>query len=168
LAPILEPVQLNFESSAAEYEGSGLYEWLIGMQNSGYYWLIFPIKAAHLLFASGLRMDRLLNPTEIYNDMWQLLHSTATLILFLFLWRARRARLANDFFFISVVYIAVFAITPIYAARYFYPVYVLWAVALVTRAPFPLLIEGRSRRLRRARTVRPVELSTNSAPEVHS
>jgi len=160
LAPILEPVQVNFESAAAEYEGSGFYEWLIDVQNAGLYWLIFPLKAAHLLFGSGLRMDRLLNPTEIYNDVWQLLHSTATLVLFVFLWRARRARLANDLFFISVVYVAVFAITPIYAARYFYMVYVLWAVALVSRTPFPPLIGSRAKGLTRGRASHAFGLST--------
>src|SRR5262249_18470493 len=39
LAPILEPVQINFESAAMDYEGSGLFEWLVAMQNRGYYWL---------------------------------------------------------------------------------------------------------------------------------
>lgn len=134
LLPIFEPVRATFELSASEYEGSGLYEWLVGMQESGSYWLVFPLKAAHLLFGMGLRFDRLVAPSSIYNDVWQLLHSTATLVIFLALWRRRRVAFNNDLVFISAIYIAVFALSPIYSPRYFYVVYVLWAAALASPA----------------------------------
>jgi hypothetical protein len=129
LAPVLEPIRATFELAAADYEGSGFYEWLVGLQDSGWYWLIFPIKAAHLLFGMGLRFDRLLAPVNLYNDVWQLLHSTSLLVMFLVLWRVRRLRLRNDLIYASMIYLAIFAITPIYTPRYFYPVYVLWALA---------------------------------------
>ena len=151
LAPLFEPVQANFEYAAADYEGSGLFAWLVGLQNEGLYWLIFPLKAAHLLFATGLRMDRLFNPTVIYNDIWQLLHSTATLVLFVLVWRSGRLRLRNDFIYVSAIYVAVFATSPIHSPRYFYPVYVLWALALLCRAPFPDVVLGCSRRRMPAR-----------------
>jgi len=139
LAAVLEPVRLNFEMSAAEYEGSGAYQWLVERQDSGLYWLVFPLKAAHLLFATGLRFDRLLSPNEIYNDVWQLLHSTMTLVLFIALARARRVTIANDLVYLSLTYLAVFALTPIYTPRYFYPVYVFWAIAMVVRSDRPAL-----------------------------
>jgi hypothetical protein len=129
LAEVFEPIRFNFEQAAQEYEGSGLYEWMIGVQDAGYYWLIFPFKAAHLLFGMGLRFDRLLNPTDAYNDGWQLLHSTALLVLFGALVRSGRFRLDSDLIYISLIYLVVFVITPIYTPRYFYPVYVLWAAA---------------------------------------
>ena len=134
LAAVLEPIRYAFEQSAAEYEGSGLYEWLQGWQEAGAYWLIFPLKAAHLLFGLGLRFDRLVSPVDIYNDVWQLLHSTMTLVLFFALWRAGRFRLKNDLVYIAVIYVAVFGMSPIYSPRYFYPVYVLWAAALAVRS----------------------------------
>ena len=130
LAAVFEPIWFTFEQSAAEYEGSGLYEWIQGWQEVGAYALIFPLKAAHLLFGLGLRFDRLFAPVDWYNDGWQLLHSTMTLVLFLALWRTRRLSLNNDLVYISIVYLAVFAISPIYSPRYFYPVYVIWAAAL--------------------------------------
>jgi hypothetical protein len=142
LAPILEPVQENFDFSAAEYEGGGSYNLLLDYQNAGWYWLVFPLKAAHLMFATGLRFDRLLSPTLIYNDVWQLLHSTAMLLMFIVLWRARRLRLRNDLIFISAVYAAIFAMTPIYVPRYFYPVYILWALALVSPSASPPILGG--------------------------
>lgn len=146
LAEIFEAVRLNFEMAAEEYEGSGTFQWLVKVQEQGWYWLVFPIKAAHLLFATGLRFDRLVDPTVIYNDTWVLLHSTATLALFLILWRSRRLTIANDVVYVSLVYLAVFALTPIYASRYFYPVYVFWSMALVAGTDRPkLLSRGESR-----------------------
>jgi hypothetical protein len=133
LAPVLEPIRLNFELAAEEYEGSGLFERLVAWQEQGAYWLAFVPKAAHLLWGMGLRLDRLMAPVSIYNDVWQLLHSLSLLVLFIALWRSGKARLANDLVYLSVLYIAVFAITPIYTPRYFYPVYVLWAAAWLAR-----------------------------------
>lgn len=132
LAATLEPIRINFEDAAESYEGSGFYEKLVSLQDAGWYWAIFPAKAAHLLFGMGLRLDRLFNPTNAYNDFWQLLHSTTLLLLFVALLRARRFTLGNDLVYLSLIYVAVFAITPIYTPRYFYPVYVLWAAALCT------------------------------------
>ncbi len=147
LAAALEPLRINFEEAAEHYEGSGLYERLVSLQNDGWYWAIFPAKAAHLLFGMGLRLDRLFNPTNAYNDFWQLLHSTTLLLLFVALLRARRFTLRNDLVYLSLIYVAVFAITPIYTPRYFYPVYVLWAAALCT--PDHLSAVFRVRRLQR-------------------
>ena len=129
---ILEPIRLTFEAVAEDYEGSGFYERLLSLQNEGWYWAVFPAKAVHLLFGNGLRLDRLFHPTNIYNDIWQLLHSSALLILFIILLWTRRFRTSNDLVYLSLIYVAVFAITPIYTPRYFYPVYVLWCAALCT------------------------------------
>jgi hypothetical protein len=159
LLPVFEPIRATFELSVSEYEGSGFYEWLVGWQDAGAYWAVFPVKAAHLLFGLGLRVDRLLAPANMYNDVWQLLHSSATLLMFVALWRAGRLRLDNDIVFISAIYIAVFALSPIYSPRYFYPVYVLWAVALVAMPP---ALELRS--LRRRRHPRRPSAATSPGP----
>jgi hypothetical protein len=155
LLPLLEPVRATFELSASEYEGSGFYEWLVGQQETGVYWAIFPLKAAHLLFGMGLRFDRLIAPTNIYNDVWQLLHSTTTLLMFLALWRAGRLRLSNDLVFISAIYIAVFALSPIYSPRYFYAVYILWAIALTAPAPMFRFARAAQRSRRSANSATP-------------
>lgn len=130
LETALEPIRANFEYAAAQYEGSGFYETLVKLQDNGWYWAIFPVKAAHLLFGMGLRLDRLINPTNFYNDVWQLLHSTSMLLVFAALVVMRRFRFDDDLVYLSLIYIAVFAITPIYSPRYFYPAYVMWAAAL--------------------------------------
>jgi hypothetical protein len=132
LAETLEPIRLTFLDAASEYDGSGLYEWLVNMQEQGWYWAVFPLKAAHLMFGAGLRFDRLIAPTNWYNDVWQLLHSTALLVLFLVLVGRGRFTPRNDLVYLGLIYAVVFAITPIYTPRYFYPVYVFWAAALCT------------------------------------
>lgn len=146
---LLAPVRTNFQDAAAEYEGSGAFELLMTLQDQGWYWAIFPLKAAHLLFASGLRFDRLIAPTDTYNEGWQLLHSTATLILFIVLVHRRRFTPRNDLVYLSLIYLAVFAITPVYAPRYFYPVYVFWAAALCSPDPLTSILRGRSKPPRR-------------------
>ncbi len=155
LLPVFEPIRASFDLSVSDYEGSGFYEWLVGWQDIGAYWAVFPVKAAHLLFGLGLRIDRLLAPANLYNDVWQLLHSSATLLMFIALWRARQLRLDNDLVFISAIYIAVFALSPIYSPRYFYPVYVLWAIALAAGTPALQLVRPALRRRGHPRNVFP-------------
>lgn len=132
---VLGEVQENFEMAAADYNGSGLYALLVRAQQDGWYWAVFPAKALYLLYALGLRVDRLLRPDDIYNDIWQLLHSSAMLLLTLAAGLRGRLALRDDHVFVALVYLAVFALTPIYAPRYFYPVYVLLAVALLRPDP---------------------------------
>lgn len=156
LAPVLEPIRLVFEIAADEYEGSGIYESLVNLQDLGLYILVFPIKAAHLLFGMGLRLDRLVDPQNIYNDVWQLLHSTSLLLLFVALWWRGRLTLRNDLVYLSVIYTVIFALTPIYTPRYFYPVFVLWAAALCTPDPISRIFPGLGpKRRRRARAAMP-------------
>ena len=156
LAPVLEPSRLVFELAADEYEGSGLYQSLVSLQDLGLYILVFPIKAAHLLFGMGLRLDRLVAPQNIYNDVWQLLHSTTSLLLFVALWRRGRLTLRNDLVYLSVIYTVIFALTPIYTPRYFFPVFVLWAAALCTPDPTSRIFTGLGqKRRRRGRPVSP-------------
>jgi len=149
---VFEGIQENFDAAAAVYEGSGFFEFLVRLQGQGMYWLVFPVKAAHLLFGMGVRFDRLFNPTVFYNDVFQVLHSFAMLLMFVALWRSGRARISNDLVYISVVYLLVFAMTPIYAPRYFYPVYVIWALALTCPTPLPRVLPGRPGALERAKT----------------
>jgi hypothetical protein len=159
LTDVFQQIRLVLEESAQDYEGSGLFEWLVEKQNAGYYWLIFPLKAAHLLFASGLRLDRLIFPQDFYNDVIQALHSTALLILFVLLLRRHKMRLDNDLIYASLVYLAIFVVSPIYSPRYFLPVYVLWAVAWAARGTgeriFPLPGRSRTKEARRRRAALP-------------
>jgi hypothetical protein len=132
LAPSLVEITQNFESATKTLVGgSGLFEWLVRRQMAGEYILVFPIKAAHLMFGLGLRFDRLFHPEGVYNDIIQLLSSTSLLIMFLANIYFGKLKIGNDLIYISAIYIVFFSLTPIYVPRYFYPVYVIWALVLL-------------------------------------
>lgn len=143
VAELIQPVLNVVERSIAEYEGgSGMYESMLNLQSKGLYFLVFPVKSAHLLFGLGVRMDKLLFPVNIYNDVFIVLHSTAVLVAFIVLLRKKYISLQSDLFFISVLYLIVFCLTPIFAPRYLYFVYILWALML---AGAPSVIQKLSR-----------------------
>ena len=145
LAPVFQKMNETLAYSNDDYQGSGLFEVLGQVQDYGLYFLVFPLKAAHQLFATGLRLDRLLAPTDIYNDVWQLLHSMMLLVLFIALCLKRRFRLRDDLIYVSIVYMAVFAISPVYSPRYFYLIYVLWAAVLAAPASPVQILRLRAR-----------------------
>ncbi len=128
-----------------ESGGSGLYTVLQGYQEAGLYFLVFPLKALHLLFAKGLKFQELLAPGNIYNDVFVGLHSTMTLVMFLALLWQKKFSMRSDLIYASVVFLAVFCLSPIYAPRYLYPVYVAWVLVLAG-APMQLTWPRRRRR----------------------
>jgi hypothetical protein len=140
--PLIEPILSYVESSFDSYDGggSGLFEWALAWQNEGYYIAVFPIKAFHLLFGMGLRLDRLLSPVEVYNDLFIGGHCLVALIAFAWLWKQRFLTLRHDLVAVAAMFLAVFCVTPIFAPRYLYFVYVLVA----------LVIAGAPAKLRRA------------------
>ena len=127
----LEPVLRSVEVATSTYtEGSGLFERLNAYQNDGLYFAVFPFKAAHLLFSLGLRIENILNPIMIYNDQVIGLYSLVNILFFLILAVRRHFSPKNHLVLISFVYLIVFALTPVYAPRYFYPVTVLWGFVI--------------------------------------
>jgi hypothetical protein len=111
-------------------QGSGLFTVLNGYQQRGAYFLVFPFKAAHLLFALGLRFDHIINPTSIYNDDFVGLHCTVSLVTFALLAKRRLLRLDSDLIFAATLFLVVFCLSPIYAPRYLYPVFVAGILVL--------------------------------------
>ena len=135
LRPLNESFMLSVKMQSDR--GSGLFEQLMYLQMAGLYILIFPIKIASLLFGLGLRMDYLVWPVNIYNHVFQLLHSLALIILFALLAANRKLGMTNVLVYVAGIYLIFFGITPIYAPRYFYPVYVLGAVVLLSARVLP-------------------------------
>ena len=74
---------------------------------------------------------------NIYNHVFQLLHSLALIILFALLAANRKLGMTNVLVYVAGIYLIFFGITPIYAPRYFYPVYVLGAVVLLSARVLP-------------------------------
>jgi hypothetical protein len=128
LAPVILVVDRALHE-AAEL-GGGSFTAMLDLQKQGLYFLVFPLKALHLLFAMGFQLDRLINPHNVYNDIIIVLHCQATLVLFAIMIRRKIFTLRSELIFLSSVFLAVFCLTPIYAPRYLYPVYVFWALVV--------------------------------------
>ena len=149
---LLEPVIAAVELSIENYDegGSGLFEVFLGYQKQGLYFLIFPLKALHLLFASAIRL-RQIDESNIYNHLFVAAHCAVTLLVFAgLLWR-RALRLRSDLIFATAVFLTVFCLSPIYAPRYLYAVFVIWMLVLAG-APQEIREPRRSARRRPATT----------------
>ena len=133
IQPWIAPVLANVELAFATYEGggSGLFELTQAYQSQGLYILVFPIKAFHLLFGMGFRVDNIFNPVEIYNDLFVGGHCAVAFLVFVTMLKRRLFTLQSDLVFASVIFLAFFCVTPIFAPRYLYLGFVLWVLVLV-------------------------------------
>ncbi len=111
----IEPIIASVELSNRIYEGggSGLFEFVGAYQDLGLYFLLFPVKAFHLLFGMGLKVDKILSPEDIYNDLFVGGHCAVALIVFLVMIKRRLLTMRSDLVFASLVFLAVsFCVTP--------------------------------------------------------
>ena len=150
----LEPIISATELAIAEYDegGSGLFEATLNYQKQGLYFLLFPVKAAHLLFGLGLRFDKWLSPADIYNDIFVAGHCLVSLVALVALLARKQFSLSSDMIFTSMVFLAIICLSPVFAPRYLYPVYVLWVLILAGARADLVSSQFRARRHRRAQT----------------
>lgn len=132
MADFIEPVIKYSQVSIENYDadGSGLFELTLDFQGKGFYWLVFPVKAAHLLFGMGLNFGKMLNPTNLYNDFFVSFHCLSNIFL-LILMCIFRPSLRCVYFILSVLYLSIFCLTPVFNSRYLYPVYVFWTLSIL-------------------------------------
>lgn len=107
--------------------GSGLYSLFNNLQQTGGYFLIFIPKALQAMYGMVFKVGDIFNPDAglFYNRVVVTLHCVVAFLLFVYTLLKRRLRMSDDFVFIAVVYCVIFVLSPIYAPRYFYPVYFL-------------------------------------------
>lgn len=130
------------EMGGMQNEGTGLYTQFIRLQNEGLYFLIFVPKALHAMYGLIFKADHLLSPVDFYNDFVVTLHCIAAFLVFCLVILRGKLRLSDDLVFISVMYCAVFVLSPIYAPRYFYPVFFLLCLVLSRPAAVPSAIDA--------------------------
>jgi hypothetical protein len=107
--------------------GSGLYSLFNSLQQSGGYFLVFIPKALQAMYGMVFKVGDVFNPDAgmFYNRVIVMLHCVVAFLLFLYTVAKRRLRMSDDFVFIAMIYCVIFVLSPIYAPRYFYPVYFL-------------------------------------------
>ncbi|RKQ58703.1 hypothetical protein C8E02_1671 [Vogesella indigofera] len=125
---ILAPVIESFEFSADQHDGSGIWNKLIELQGTGLYILAFPLKAAQLLFGLSFNIFGIYDHQVFYNDVVQTLASAASLGLLLLIFLKKNPTLESNATLASIIYLAIFSLSPIFTPRYLYPVYIYWAI----------------------------------------
>ncbi|MGM8060716.1 hypothetical protein [Vogesella indigofera] len=125
---ILAPVIENFEFSADQHDGSGIWNKLIELQGAGFYIFAFPLKSAQLLFGLSPNITGAYDYKIFYNDVIQTLTSAASLGLFILMFFKKNITLNSNTIFASTIYLTIFSLSPIFTPRYLYPVYIYWAI----------------------------------------
>lgn len=135
LSSIFSHVNAVAEVGSESWEGSGVIGRLLDVQNAGGYFLVFIPKVLHAMFAILWYIRLLFNPPEgeFYNYVVVMLHSLVTLIVFIWMIACCRLTFKNNILYFSVIYLLLFGLTPIYAPRYFYPVFVFLCIMVTQR-----------------------------------
>ena len=107
------------------------------------YSLVLPgaIKAFHLLFGMGFKLNKIFNPVEIFNDLFVSGHCLVMFLIFATILKRRLFSLQSDLVFASIIFLAFFCVTPVFSPRYLYFVMVLWVLVL---AGAPLSLRQRN------------------------
>lgn len=121
-------------SGGEQWDGSGLWGRLLDVQTSGGYFLVFFVKILHSMFGLLSYFYKIFDPPEFYNYVVVMLHSFFMLIIFIYAFIRRKLDIGNELLYIGLIYLIIFGLTPIYAPRYFYPVYVLLCILVAEKA----------------------------------
>lgn len=122
------------ELGAENWEGTGLWGKFLDVQNSGGYFLVFIPKLLQAMFGILVYINKILNPPEFYNYVVVMLHSLVTLFVLVYAFIQGKLKLTNNAFYMAMIYSLVFGLTPIYAPRYFYPVFVLLCILVAEKS----------------------------------
>jgi hypothetical protein len=121
-------------AAADNTTGSGLFSRLIAIQNNYGYALVVVPKTLHQMVGLLLR-GRGTEPFVFFTNVVMVLQSAVSAWLLVRAALLRRYRLADNLFYLACVFAAIFALSPIYSPRYFFPVYVLVAAMVARRQP---------------------------------
>jgi len=135
LGGVLDLVSENAASGAPIGNQSGIYQQMVAIQDSYGYILVVIPKTLQAMFGIIGRLSNFGDPDDFYNMVFVALHSVALAAVFIALLVTGRFRLRDPLVFGSLLFCVLFSLSPVYAPRYYYPVYVLWACALSRRLP---------------------------------
>jgi len=117
--------------------GSGIFPKLIELQSQpGGYILAFPLKIMQLLFGLIGRSYLLFDWSDFWNNFVQTIFSFTFFFLSTYLIYKKRINIQNDILYIAIVFSLIFALSPIFSVRYFYPLYILLSVLVSQKLEF--------------------------------
>ena len=105
----------------------GLYDKIMDIEYSYGYFFAFAPKVLHLLLGMTTRISHVFNPdpVEMYNDVVLYWMGPINLFLLMMIFWRHLFKIKDTYVFLALIYMIIFAITPIYNIRYFYPVGIL-------------------------------------------
>ncbi|MGH7526468.1 MAG: hypothetical protein ACREMX_07165 [Gemmatimonadales bacterium] len=125
--------RVAFLAAQEHVGGSGLYSRFIAVQNNYGYFLVVVPKALQQMLGLLFRVPRGYEQFIFFVNVIMVWQAWATAFLLVRVGLLRRYVLADNLLYIAWVFAAVFALSPIYSPRYFFPVYVLLAAILARR-----------------------------------
>jgi hypothetical protein len=130
---LLEPVLHFSKISLENYDGSGtkIFDKTLDIQNQGLYLIVFPLKALHLMYGMTSKILYMSNYNNFYNDVILVIHSLSLLIITVICGLKKRLTCGNDWVYAGLIFLVIFCLTPIFNTRYFYPVYILFCLAIL-------------------------------------
>src|SRR6185312_5035243 len=135
-ASIVYPLMSGVFGSVNEYiseypsGGSGILSTLVNIQNHFGYFLVLVPKILHLLFGILTRFGHVFAIQDFWDDIVVMFEAVAFLVLLaLMLWR-KSWRKSHDLLFVMALFCVVFALSPVYSPRYFFPLYPICAMLI--------------------------------------
>ena len=111
--------------------GSGIFPKLIELQTQfGGYIVAFPLKMMQFLFGLIGRSYLILDWNDFWNNFVQTIFSFSFFFLIIYLIFKKRINFQNDVFYLSIIFSLIFALSPIFSIRYFYPLYIMLSVVV--------------------------------------
>jgi len=111
---------------------TGLFDKIMIIQDKFGYIVAFVPKLLHLLIGMTTRISHVFNPdpVEMYNDVVLYWMGPINMFLLFTIFRKHLFTLKEPYIFIALIYACIFAITPIYNIRYFYPVGIFLTIVI--------------------------------------
>lgn len=103
------------------YEGGGTFLKLLEWQEKYGYIFVFIPKVILILVARVKLYDHFFDFSNAYNNVVLFLQTILHIYIIIMCYFKKVYRLENTFFYIALIYFAVFGISPIFNPRYFYP-----------------------------------------------
>ena len=142
---LLGQVFTKYEANILENStkgSTGLFDRIMIIQDEYGYIFAFIPKLLHLMVGMTTRFLHVLNPdpVEMYNDVVLYWMGPINLFLLFTIFRKRLFSLNEPYIFISLIYAGIFAITPIYNIRYFYPVGIFLSIVVCRKKVYDKMV----------------------------
>lgn len=103
------------------YEGGGTFRNLMTIQDKFGYIFAFIPKTLLILVANIRRYDKFFDFSDAYNNVILFLQTLYHIYILFLCYKHYIFKFRNTFFYLALIYFAIFCITPVYNPRYFYP-----------------------------------------------